>query len=433
MTAPAGIAGRFRPLPGSGGFVAAIVAAQVLTNVGSFALPALLPGYIVRWELSKTDAGWLVGIFFAAYVLAVPVLVALTDRLPARRVYLVGTGLTALSHLGFALLADGFWSGLVLRAVAGVGWAGAYMPGLKAIADPLEGAAQSRAVSWHAAGTGIAGAASFAISGLFDALFGPSGAFLFGAAAALGAFAIALVVMPAALPRRPGKPGSPPRRALLDFRPVVRNRAALGWIVGYTVHTWELAALRAWGVTFLAATIAREGAPAWLPAPTVLFTVVGLLGIALSVSGNETAQRWGRGKVVVAAISVAALFATVTGWSTGVSAPLAFLCVLLWNAAIYLDSSALTAGTVQAADPELRGATMGLHSMAGYSGGFLGPLGVGLILDLAGGDGIVGWGFGFGHLAVVTLGGLAVLRWLGRSTRAREAAAAVVSEKAAAS
>jgi MFS family permease len=98
----------------------------------------------------------------------------------------------------------------------------------------------------------------------------------------------------------------------------------------------------------------------------------------------------------------------------------------LWNAAIYLDSSALTAGTVQAADPKLRGATMGLHSMAGYSGGFIGPLGVGLILDLAGGDGVIGWGFGFGHLAVITLGGLVVLRWLSRASRAREPGAAVV-------
>jgi len=425
MTARAGIARRFVPVPGSRGFVGAIVAAQVLTNIGSFTLPALLPGYIERWDLSKTEAGWLLGIFFAAYVVAVPVLVALTDRLPVRRVYLVAAGLTTLSHLGFALVADGFWSGFVLRAVAGVGWAGAYMPGLKVIADPLHGAAQSRAVSWHAAGVGIAGALSFAVSGLFDALAGPAGAFLFGAAAALAAFAIALVVMPAALPARPETQADTRRRtALLDFRPVLRNRRALGWIVGYTVHTWELAALRAWGVTFLTATIAREGAPAWLPAPAVLFSAVGLLGIVVSVTGNETAQRLGRGKVVVAAISVAAGFAMVTGWSTGLSAPLAFLFVLLWNAAIYLDSSALTAGTVQAADPELRGATMGLHSMAGYSGGFLGPLGVGLVLDLAGGDGVIGWGYGFGHLAVITLGGLAVLRWLSRSDR-RQAPAPV--------
>eukprot|EP01031_Cornospumella_fuschlensis_P014694 gene14694-17956_t len=72
----------------------------------------------------------------------------------------------------------------------------------------------------------------------------------------------------------------------------------------------------------------------------------------------------------------------LTGVSAWVSAPLAALAVLLWNAAIYLDSSALTAGTVQAAGPELRGATMGLHSMCGYAGGFVGPVGVGLALDL---------------------------------------------------
>src|SRR5258707_4338424 len=123
------------PAPGTIGFAAAIVAAQVLAQIGAFTLPALLPGYIDDWRLSETEAGLLVGAFFAAYVVVVPVLVALTDRVPTRHVYLLGTALTALSHLGFALLADGFWSGLLFRIVAGVGWAGCYMPGLKAIAD----------------------------------------------------------------------------------------------------------------------------------------------------------------------------------------------------------------------------------------------------------------------------------------------------------
>src|SRR5215471_3897254 len=95
---------------GTRGYTKAIVAAQMLAQIGAFALPALLPDYIARWNLSKTEGGWLVGIFFAAYVVMVPVLVALTDRVPVRRVYLLGTGLTTLSHLGFALLADGFWS-----------------------------------------------------------------------------------------------------------------------------------------------------------------------------------------------------------------------------------------------------------------------------------------------------------------------------------
>ena len=101
--------------PASRGYTKGIVAAQMLAQIGAFALPALLPDYIARWNLSKTEAGWIVGIFFAAYVVMVPVLVALTDRVPVRRVYMLGTGLTSLSHFGFALFADGFWSACFQR------------------------------------------------------------------------------------------------------------------------------------------------------------------------------------------------------------------------------------------------------------------------------------------------------------------------------
>ncbi|MBX6375488.1 MAG: MFS transporter, partial [Acetobacteraceae bacterium] len=392
MRQPVVVCRRFAPPPpGSGGYIATIVVAQVLTQLGAFALPALLPGYIARWSLSNTQAGWLLGIFFAAYFAAVPVLVALTDRVPARRIYLVGAGCTALAHLGFATLAEGFWSALALRALAGIGWAGAYMPGLKAIADPLEGVAQSRAVSWHAAGVGISGALSFAVAGFCDALAGPEAAFLLGATAAALAFALAGLVMPASLPvheTAAGGGGRRQQRALLDFRPVLRNRRAMAWIAGYTVHTWEMAALRTWAVTFLAAAAAHgggEGAPGWMPGPTALFTLAGLAGIAVSVTGNEVAQRLGRVRVVSLAMASAAVLSLLAGWAAAGPVALAALLVLLWNAAIYLDSSALTAGTVQAAEPGLRGATMGLHSMCGYAGGFLGPIGVGVVLDLAGG------------------------------------------------
>jgi predicted MFS family arabinose efflux permease len=380
----------------------------MLVQIGSFSLPALLPAYIDRWHLTKTEAGALVGVFFAAYVVAVPVLVALTDRVPARNVYVVGAGLTALSHLGFAFVADGFWSGLVLRAAAGIGWAGAYMPGLKAIADALEGNAQSRAVSAHAAGVGVAGAASYAVAGLIAGFYGTEVAFLFGGLAALIAVVIAVFVMP----NKPPAHAKSSPRALLDFRPVFRNRAAMAWIAGYTFHTWEMAGLRAWGVTFLALAAAQAGAPQWLPSPTVIFTVAGIAGIAVSIFGNEMSQRMGRIRIVTLAMTVSAVFALCTGWTIG-SSLLAALLVVAWLAFIFFDSSALTTGTVQAADPALRGATMGLHSMCGYAGAFLGPLSVGYVLDLAGTNFVLGWGLGFGQLALVSVTGLVLVRRLG--------------------
>jgi MFS family permease len=389
--------------------IAAIVAAQVLVQIGAFTLPALLPHYLDAWSLSATEAGALIGAFFAAYVVAVPVLVALTDRVPTRNVYLVGAAATAISHLGFAFVADGFWSGLVLRAIGGIGWAGCYMPGLKAIADRVEGAAQSRAVSWHAAGVGSAGAASFLVAGLLDLIGGTALAFAFGGVAALVAFGIGAVVMPRHAPRSGVAPS-----ALLDFRPVLRNRAAMAWIAGYTAHTWELAALRAWGVTFVAAAITVHGAPGWMPGPTAIFAAASFLGIVVSVTGNESAQRYGRLRLVAGAMGAGALFSALSGFALLGPAPLAALCVLAWNAAIYLDSAALTAGTVQAAEKERRGATMGLHSMCGYTGGFIGPVGVGIALDAAGAETVLGWVLGFGHLVPVTLLGLWAVRRLGR-------------------
>ncbi|MCA3362427.1 MAG: MFS transporter [Roseomonas sp.] len=396
-------------LPGSRGFVVAMVTAQILTQIGAFTLPALLPETMARWSLSATEAGWLIGVFFAAYVPAVPVLLSLTDRVPARRIYLIGTGATAVAHLGFAFFADGFWGGLFFRALAGIGWAGAYMPGLKSIADPLTGVAQSRAVAWHAAGVGIAGASSFALAGLCDALVGPSFAFLVAGLAASGAFAIAMLILPDAPP-----PKTAARRGLLDFRPVFANRRAMAWIAGYTVHTLEMAVLRAWAVAFLTASFLIQAPPDWLPGPTVLFTLAGLVGIASSLAGNRLAESLGRDRIVAIAMLSGAALSLVAGFAFGASPFGVLLFVFLWNAAIYLDSSALTAGTVQAADPALRGATMGLHSMLGYAGGFVGPLLTGVVLDLAGGEGVAAWGLAFGHVAFIMLAGFAVLRWLGR-------------------
>jgi predicted MFS family arabinose efflux permease len=126
----------------------------------------------------------------------------------------------------------------------------------------------------------------------------------------------------------------------------------------------------------------------------VLFTLAGLVGIASSLAGNRLAESLGRDRIVAIAMLSGAALSLVAGFAFGTSPWVVLLLVFLWNAAIYLDSSALTAGTVQAADPALRGATMGLHSMLGYAGGFVGasPLGMWLSSCWQGLPCCAGWG-----------------------------------------
>jgi predicted MFS family arabinose efflux permease len=79
--------------------VALICAAQVLVQIGAFFWPALLPGMIGRWALTNSEAGWITAIFYAAYMVAVPILVTLTDRIDAKRVYLAGVAATVAGHV----------------------------------------------------------------------------------------------------------------------------------------------------------------------------------------------------------------------------------------------------------------------------------------------------------------------------------------------
>ena len=130
---------------------------EVLGMLGVFAFPALLPYFLKSWDLSNIQAGWINGIYFAGYTAAVPLLTGLTDRIDARRIYLIFSTLGGLSNLGFAFLATGFWSALIFRGLSGLGLAGTFIPGLKALIDRLELSAQPRAISFYTAFFGLGG------------------------------------------------------------------------------------------------------------------------------------------------------------------------------------------------------------------------------------------------------------------------------------
>ena len=64
--------------------VALVCAAQVLVQWGAYFWPALLPGMMPLWGLTNSEAGWITAAFYGTYLLAVPILVTLTDRIDAR-------------------------------------------------------------------------------------------------------------------------------------------------------------------------------------------------------------------------------------------------------------------------------------------------------------------------------------------------------------
>lgn len=377
--------------------VAAVCCAQVLVQIGAFFWPALLPEMMPRWGLSNSEAGWITSSFYGAYMLGVPVLVTLTDRLDVKRIYLLGVACTVAGHLLFGLYAEGFWSALALRALAGFGWAGTYMTGVKLLADHVDEKLMSRAVTGHAASIGISGALSFSCAGLLAGLQGWRFAFVAAGCSALVAWMMIAWWAPAG--RRVHAPAG--GAGLFDFRPVLRNRSALAYSLAYCVHTLEMSALRGWGVAFLGYVALSTGAAGAALTPAYVLTALGLIGTAASVLGNEAAIRLGRRRLVGAAMLASVIAGASIGYLGTMSYPVAVGLLLVYGFIVWLDSSSLTAGAAGTAEPARRGATLAVHSTLGYAGGFAGPLIVGFVLDLAGGMSRAAWGAAFMSVAVL--------------------------------
>jgi predicted MFS family arabinose efflux permease len=389
--------------------VAVICAAQVLVQIGAFFWPALLPGMMPLWKLSNSEAGWITASFYGAYMVSVPVLVTLTDRVDPKRIYLFGVAATVLGHLMFGLFADGFWSALAMRALTGMGWAGTYMTGLKLLADRVDAKMMSRATAGHAASIGISGALSFATGDLIAAAAGWQAAFFAAAVSAAVAWLVVALIVPSQNKRAAAAKDG---QGLYDFRPVFRNRSAMAYAIAYCIHTLEMSALRGWGVAFLGyvALTTGAGAPA-VVSPAIVATGLGLIGTAASVAGNEVAIRFGRKRLIVTAMVASILIGGTIGFLGSMSYALAVVLMTLYGVVIWLDSSSLTAGTAGTAEPSRRGATLAVHSMLGYAGGFVGPLMIGWTLDLSGGMSQLGWGMSF--LSVAMLMVLALITfWL---------------------
>lgn len=373
-----------------------------LSTIATFA--ALLPVFQQQWGLSHAAAGWISAAYYGGYVLWVPLLSAWTDRVDARRIMGVGAVVSMLAALGYALLAQGFWSALGLRFAAGAALAGIYMPGLKVVSDHAEGPLQSRFVSFYTASFSVGAAISYLLAGEINRWAGWRWAF---AASALGA-ALALALLVLFVP--PARFSKENRRALWrEFKTIVQSPPVMIYVWGYALHMWELFSLRAWVVAFLVFNMALQPPGAFVWSPTQVAFLITLLGVPSSIGGNELARIFGRRKIIALVMLISALVGITLGFMTTAPYLLVVVVALIYGMAVTGDSASLTAGAVAAAPPNLRGTTLAVHSTLGFGSAFAGPLSVGIVLDLFGG-GHLAWAMGFVVMASTGLAGALMLR-----------------------
>ncbi|MBU3602717.1 MFS transporter [Polynucleobacter sp. AM-25C3] len=373
---------RFKPT----GYTPLMLMAQTCALLGFACYAVVLTTLQDEWQLSNLQSGLIASAFFFGYMLMVPLATALTDRVDAKKVYLVGGLSATCGLLGMSLFAYNFWSALIFMALNGAGLAGTYMPGLKILSDRIKTGELTRHIAFYTAFFGIGTGFSYLCSGWILNALGWRYVFGLIALGPFTAFLIMLLFIPALAHE---KWQGPIQIRLHDIFPVdkwrlvLQDKTASGFIFGYTAHSIELFASRSWIVAFFGFCAIVSGEPFLLTA-TTLAGVINFFGVPSSILGNEIALRMGRQNWICFVMAMSALFGVALALSTGQSWWIIVALAVGHTIFIMADSATLTAGLVVSAQENIKGAAMGLHSLMGFGGGLLGPAIFGFVLDVTG-------------------------------------------------
>ncbi|MEN9853396.1 MAG: hypothetical protein RL162_688 [Pseudomonadota bacterium] len=360
--------------------------AQIGALLGFAAYAVTLTTLQNEWGLSNFESGLIASSFFVGYVLLVPFATALTDQMDARRIYLFGSTLAISGLLGMGFLANDFYSACLCMAINGAGLAATYMPGLKILSDRLTQGEITRHISFYTAFFGVGTGLSYVVSGWVLNLGDWHHVYRW---LALGPTISLLIVYFCV---RPMHDAHWHDRIVINWRDifpvakwqqVLQDRNASGFILGYTFHSLELFASRSWLVAFFILSTQLSGEQFFLAA-TTLAGVINFFGVPASILGNELALKIGRQKWICIVMITSAIFGVTLAYSMGHASWLILALAIGHAIFIMADSATLTAGLVTSADPKIKGAAMGLHSLMGFGGGLLGPAIFGFVLDLSG-------------------------------------------------
>jgi len=374
--------------------LAVICAAMVLSLTTWFSATAVTPELAAAWNLSGAMLAWLTNGVQLGFVIGALAssLVNLPDIVRLNRLMAAAATIAALANASL-LLEPGPAGMIAARMATGAALAGIYPPALKLIA------------TWFVKGRGLAmgaviGALTLgsAMPHLFRAILGTfdwrvvlgtaSGATLVGA--------LILLTMAREGPYPFGRAVFDPRRIGM----VVRDRALVLATLGYLGHMWELYAMWAWLLVFLAAAPAMQGTGL---ASWITFAAIGS-GALGCVLGGRLADRFGRTAVTAALMAASGTCALGIGFAFDGPLWLLIAVAVVWGITVVGDSAQFSAAATELADPRYVGTVLSVQ----LGLGFLLTVGtVGVMPYLA--DAMGGWRWAFAPLAIGPVIGVAAM------------------------
>ena len=382
------------PVTGKAGNLALLALAMVLAPAVWFAGTAAVPALLAADAVTRGQAGWLTASVQAGFVFGtlVSAVFALSDRLPARGLFLGSALVAGAGTAAQALIEPAGAGAYALRFLAGAAMAGIYPVGMKLAAGWARGDL-GLLIGLVVGALAIGSAAPHALPAVLGTVDWRALYLAAGAIAVLGGLAI--------LPFRPGpaEAGRPPFRPAQALEAWRDRRLRLANL-GYLGHMWELYAMWAWVGLFLSSlgeTRGTEAPPGVLTALVIASGALGCVGLGL------LADRFNRARMAAAAMLVSGSCALLIGPASHISLALTLVLAGVWGVAVVADSAQFSACTALCAPPGYVGTMLTVQTSAGFL------LTVPAIQLMAWAVPALGWGWAFALLGLGPLLGAAAM------------------------
>jgi len=355
-----------------------LCSSRVFTGLVFMTYAAALPILQKEWAMSATAAGSIASAYHIGYATSLVIFSILADRTGPKPLYLCSTSAGALFSLGFALLARGYLSALILYALVAISLGGTYTTALMILADHYPPQRRGIAVGFFIASLSLGYALSLIVSGIALPIGGYKLSFFLTCLGPLIGSILAWITLlrtrVTVVKRQEGQRFT---------KEVLANKPAMLLITGYTSHSWELLGMWSWTPAFLSTCLAIGGAQGLRAAGLGAYITASFhfTGLFASFSMGGLSDRLGRARVIVMLSSISVVCSFVFGWSIGWPLVLVIGIGLIYAFSALGDSPVLSAALTEVVEAPYLGAAFGLRSFLGFGAGAISPIVFGAVLD----------------------------------------------------